>query len=110
MEMPFSGPAPLLQGLERRVYTAGEAKVQLDPFMNVTPEQVPPLLLASRGVLCAHKCATNFWLQPAACASWFFQLRGGKLVRPDLLLLALVGCCTHVSSSGTQDKSVLFVT
>ncbi len=29
-----------LQGLERRVYTAGEAKVQLDPFLNVTPEQV----------------------------------------------------------------------
>ncbi|KAI7843357.1 hypothetical protein COHA_003053 [Chlorella ohadii] len=26
-------------GLERRIYTAGEAKVQLDPFLNVTPEQ-----------------------------------------------------------------------
>lgn len=27
-------------GLERRVYTAGEAKVQLDPFLPVQPEQV----------------------------------------------------------------------
>lgn len=27
-------------GIQRRVYTAGEAKVQLDPFLPVTPEQV----------------------------------------------------------------------
>lgn len=27
-------------GIERRVYTAGDAKVQLDPFLPVTPEAV----------------------------------------------------------------------
>ena len=27
-------------GLERRVFTAGEAKMQLDPFLPVQPEQV----------------------------------------------------------------------
>lgn len=90
MEMPFSGPAPLLQGLERRVYTAGEAKVQLDPFMNVTPEQVPPLLLASRGVLCAHEmCAQPTFgcsLQPAPAGS--FSLGVGSL--PDLICSCLL--------------------
>lgn len=27
-------------GIERRVFTAGEAKLQLDPFLPVTPEAV----------------------------------------------------------------------
>lgn len=27
-------------GVERRVYTAGEAKMQLDPFLPVSPDQV----------------------------------------------------------------------
>jgi ClpP class serine protease len=31
-------------GIERRVYTAGEAKMQLDPFLPVKPDQ------ASRGM------------------------------------------------------------
>jgi hypothetical protein len=29
-------------GIERRVFTAGEAKMQLDPFLPVQPEQVGP--------------------------------------------------------------------
>lgn len=32
--------AAAVQGLERRVYTAGEAKLQLDPFLPVTPDAV----------------------------------------------------------------------
>lgn len=34
-------------GIERRVYTAGESKLQLDPFLPVQPEQVD----GSRGQL-----------------------------------------------------------
>ena len=87
------------------MYTAGEAKVQLDPFLNVTAEQVPPLLLLLHAACCARmKCATKFWLQTAAC-SGSFSLGVGSLPVLICSCLLLLGAARTSHQVGRRKEA-----
>ena len=62
-------------GIQRRVYTAGEAKVQLDPFLPVSPEQVRgaalpavPLLLRGTWSCAGNRGEARLGPRPQGCA------------------------------------------